>query len=73
VVLERVAAELAGTPSAEVARRHEVDPQRARILPAGLAIVQTVADRLGATPHVGAGGIREGIIMALDGADDETG
>jgi len=70
--LARATEELAGTPSEELARRHELDPERARILPAGLVLVQTVADRLGATPHVGSGGIREGVIIALDHGDDET-
>jgi exopolyphosphatase/guanosine-5'-triphosphate,3'-diphosphate pyrophosphatase len=70
--LDRAAAELATTPSAELAARHDLDPERARLLPAGLVLVQTVAARLGAIPHVGAGGIREGILIALAAGDDES-
>jgi exopolyphosphatase/pppGpp-phosphohydrolase len=67
--LERAAAILQAAPSAEVARTHEVDPERARLLPAGLVILRDVAARLGARVEVGAGGIREGVILsAFDGS-----
>jgi exopolyphosphatase/guanosine-5'-triphosphate,3'-diphosphate pyrophosphatase len=67
--LERAAAILQAAPSAEVARTHGLDPERARLLPAGLVILRDVAARLGARVEVGAGGIREGVILsAFDGS-----
>jgi exopolyphosphatase/guanosine-5'-triphosphate,3'-diphosphate pyrophosphatase len=64
--LDRAAALLRAARSAEVAREHGLDPERARILPAGLVILQAVAERLGARIAVGIGGIREGLIMARE-------
>jgi exopolyphosphatase / guanosine-5'-triphosphate,3'-diphosphate pyrophosphatase len=54
---------LASEPSAVVARRSEIDPQRARLLPAGLLILESMAQRLGSTIVVGRGGIREGVLL----------
>lgn len=54
---------LASEPSDVVARRWLIDPQRARLLPAGLLILEAMADRLGATITVGRGGIREGVVL----------
>ena len=62
--LERAAGILQASPSAEVARTYELDPERARLLPAGLVVLRDVAARLGAQVEVGAGGIREGVILA---------
>jgi exopolyphosphatase/guanosine-5'-triphosphate,3'-diphosphate pyrophosphatase len=62
--LERAAGLLAAAPSDQVAREHGLDRERARILPAGLVIVRAVAERLGARVTVGAGGIREGLLLA---------
>ncbi len=47
-----------------VARRFGVDRARARILPAGVAILAEVQDRLGVPMHVCDGGIREGAVLA---------
>jgi exopolyphosphatase / guanosine-5'-triphosphate,3'-diphosphate pyrophosphatase len=54
---------LASEPSAVVARRSQIDPQRARLLPAGLLILESMAQRLGSTIVVGRGGIREGVLL----------
>jgi exopolyphosphatase/guanosine-5'-triphosphate,3'-diphosphate pyrophosphatase len=54
---------LASAPSAIVARRSQIDPQRARLLPAGLLILEAMAQRLGTTIVVGRGGIREGVLL----------
>jgi exopolyphosphatase/guanosine-5'-triphosphate,3'-diphosphate pyrophosphatase len=54
---------LASEPSAMVARRSQIDPQRARLLPAGLLILEAMAQRLGTTIVVGRGGIREGVLL----------
>ncbi len=70
--LERARAILQGAPSADVARAHDVDPERARLLPAGLVILRDVASRLGARVQPGAGGIREGVILARLQVDPDT-
>ena len=49
---------------AGVARRFDVDRSRARILPAGVAILAEVQQRLGVPLHVCDGGIREGAVLA---------
>jgi exopolyphosphatase/guanosine-5'-triphosphate,3'-diphosphate pyrophosphatase len=54
---------LASEPSTMVARRSQIDPQRARLLPAGLLILEAMARRLGTTIVVGRGGIREGVLL----------
>jgi exopolyphosphatase / guanosine-5'-triphosphate,3'-diphosphate pyrophosphatase len=54
---------LASEPSAVVARRSQIDPQRARLLPAGLLILEGMAQRLGTAIVVGRGGIREGVLL----------
>jgi exopolyphosphatase/guanosine-5'-triphosphate,3'-diphosphate pyrophosphatase len=50
-------------PAAQVALRFEIDPQRARLLPAGLLILEGAATLLGAPLCVGRGGIREGVLL----------
>jgi exopolyphosphatase / guanosine-5'-triphosphate,3'-diphosphate pyrophosphatase len=54
---------LASEPSAVVARRSRIDPQRVRLLPAGLLILEGMAQRLGTAIVVGRGGIREGVLL----------
>jgi exopolyphosphatase/guanosine-5'-triphosphate,3'-diphosphate pyrophosphatase len=54
---------LAGAPAADVAERYLIDPQRARLLPAGLLILEAAGRLLGATLSVGRGGIREGVLL----------
>jgi exopolyphosphatase/guanosine-5'-triphosphate,3'-diphosphate pyrophosphatase len=54
---------LAAEPSAIVARRSQIDPQRARLLPGGLLILEAMAERLGTTIVLGRGGIREGVLL----------
>ena len=49
---------------AAIVRRYGVDRARARILPAGVAILAEVQQRLGAPLHVCDGGIREGAVLA---------
>jgi exopolyphosphatase/guanosine-5'-triphosphate,3'-diphosphate pyrophosphatase len=60
---ERALAVLAGESAARVAERFLIDPQRARLLPAGLLILQGVSRLLEATIQVGRGGIREGVLL----------
>jgi exopolyphosphatase/guanosine-5'-triphosphate,3'-diphosphate pyrophosphatase len=56
---------LVGTkPSRALVRRYGVDRARVRILPAGVAILAEVQQRLGVPLHVCSGGIREGAVLA---------
>jgi exopolyphosphatase/guanosine-5'-triphosphate,3'-diphosphate pyrophosphatase len=60
---------LASEPSAVAAERHAINPVRARILPAGAAILEAILvryrlDRL----HVSEAGIREGLVLATSHA-----
>lgn len=57
--------ELADQPAAEVARRFGIEPQRARLLPAGLMILEAAAKRFGMPLLVGGGGLREGVVLEL--------
>ncbi len=59
----RALALLSGAPAAEIAVRHDIDPARARLLPAGLIVLEAFAQRLGGVIEVGRGGIREGVLL----------
>ncbi|HWE09464.1 MAG TPA: hypothetical protein VG325_08915 [Solirubrobacteraceae bacterium] len=61
--LQRSLVVLTGEPAAAVARRFAIDPQRARLLPAGLLILAGAARLLQTTLTVGRGGIREGVLL----------
>jgi len=61
--LARALAILTAAPAVAVAAAYAIDPQRARLLPAGLLILEAIADRLGAALTVGQGGIREGVLL----------
>lgn len=54
---------LAREPSIEVARRFAIDPERARLLPAALLILDGVTRAFGSPLLIGEGGIREGILL----------
>jgi len=62
--LERGIRLLCETPIAELANRLELDPERVRLLPAGILVLQAVADRLGPL-QIAFGGLREGVILEL--------
>jgi exopolyphosphatase/guanosine-5'-triphosphate,3'-diphosphate pyrophosphatase len=63
--LERGIRVLAGEPAAEVGRRFELDPQRVRILPTGVLLLEKVSELLGQSLQIGKGGLREGVILDL--------
>jgi exopolyphosphatase/guanosine-5'-triphosphate,3'-diphosphate pyrophosphatase len=63
--VERAMRELCGRPSEEVGREHGLDPERVRLLPAGLRLLEAAADRLGCALAVGRGGLREGACLQL--------
>jgi exopolyphosphatase / guanosine-5'-triphosphate,3'-diphosphate pyrophosphatase len=48
-----------------IAARYDVDPWRARALPAGATIVAEIQRRLGVPLEVGRGGLREGVALEL--------
>jgi exopolyphosphatase/guanosine-5'-triphosphate,3'-diphosphate pyrophosphatase len=60
---ERALSVLTSEPAAAVAGRFLIDAQRARLLPAGLLILQGTSRLLEATIQVGRGGIREGVLL----------
>jgi exopolyphosphatase / guanosine-5'-triphosphate,3'-diphosphate pyrophosphatase len=63
--LERGVRVLSSTPVAEVARRFELDPERVRLLPAGILILEELSDRIGLPLTIARGGLREGVILEL--------
>jgi exopolyphosphatase/guanosine-5'-triphosphate,3'-diphosphate pyrophosphatase len=66
--LERAIRLLASAPAAELAERFELDPERVRLLPAGVLILEAVGDALGLSLKIGNGGIREGVVLELSAA-----
>ncbi len=65
--LAKALAQLAGEQSTAIAQRFSIDPERARLLPAGLLILEGVARAFGAPLFVGRGGIREGVLLEASG------
>ena len=63
--LERGIRVLCGDPSAEVAKRFELDPVRVRILTTGVLLLEKVSELLGQPLQIGKGGLREGVILDL--------
>jgi hypothetical protein len=60
---------LSSEPAAAAAERHVINPIRARILPAGGAIMDAILDRYGAERiRVSDAGLREGAILAVSHA-----
>jgi exopolyphosphatase / guanosine-5'-triphosphate,3'-diphosphate pyrophosphatase len=63
--LERAIRLLASAPATALAERFELDPERLRLLPAGVLILEAVSDSLGLPLKISGGGIREGVIVEL--------
>lgn len=63
--LDRALGTLRSAPAAHVAERLGIDPQRARLLPAGILLLDAAAERLGRPLLIGRGGLREGVVLAL--------
>jgi exopolyphosphatase/guanosine-5'-triphosphate,3'-diphosphate pyrophosphatase len=63
--IARAIAAFCCAPAAELADRHGLHPHRARILPAGLIVLDEAAARLGLTLQIAPGGLREGVVLAL--------
>jgi exopolyphosphatase/guanosine-5'-triphosphate,3'-diphosphate pyrophosphatase len=63
--LERGIRVLSITPIAEVAARFELDPERVRLLPAGILVLEALSDCLRLPLRIARGGLREGVILEL--------
>ena len=68
--LERGIRVLSSHPSDFVARRFELEPERVRLLPAGILILEAASECLGRPLQIGKGGLREGVILELLGGRD---
>ena len=66
--MQRALRVLSGAPAAEVSERFGLDPQRARLLPAGMLILDAAANALGCPLMIGRGGLREGVLIELAAA-----
>jgi exopolyphosphatase / guanosine-5'-triphosphate,3'-diphosphate pyrophosphatase len=62
--LERGIRILAESPAAEVAERFDLAPERVRLLPAGMLILEELSDLLSLPLSIGNGGLREGVILS---------
>ena len=63
--LERGLRILATMPSEEVARAFEMEPERVRLLPGGMLVLEEISDRLERPLMIGRGGLREGVILEM--------
>ncbi len=67
--LARALDAICAEPAATLAARHGLHPERMRILPAGLAILDATSARLGVELQMARGGVREGVILAMLAGD----
>lgn len=65
--MQRALRVLSDAPCAEVADRFALDPQRVRLMPAGMLILDAAAQSLGCPLLIGRGGLREGVLLELAG------
>ena len=65
--LQRALDVLAQAPVSEVAERLALDPERVRLMPAGMVILAAATQCLGCTLTIGNGGLREGVLLELAG------
>ena len=59
----RALGQLVAAPCHEIAERFGLDPERVRLLPAGLLILEAASDRFKTPLVVTVGGLREGVLM----------
>src|SRR4051812_4835321 len=62
--LERGIRILAEAPAADVAERFDLAPERVRLLPAGMLVLEELSDLLSLPLSIGNGGLREGVILS---------
>lgn len=65
--LRRALERVCKRPAEETARELDLDPDRARLLPAGIAMLTAAATRLGTELVPAGGGLREGAVLELSG------
>jgi exopolyphosphatase/guanosine-5'-triphosphate,3'-diphosphate pyrophosphatase len=63
--LERGVRVLSSTPIADVAARFELDPERVRLLPAGILVLEAISDLLELPVRIARGGLREGVLLEM--------
>jgi exopolyphosphatase / guanosine-5'-triphosphate,3'-diphosphate pyrophosphatase len=63
--LERGIRVLSLTPIADVAERFELDPERVRLLPAGILVLESLSKCLDLPLRIARGGLREGVLLEL--------
>ncbi len=63
--LERGIRVLSTTPIGEIAERFELDPERVRLLPAGILVLEAMSDLLELPLRIARGGLREGVLLEL--------
>ena len=63
--LERGIRVLSSTPIGEIACRFELDPERVRLLPAGILVLAAMSDTLDLPVRIARGGLREGMLLEL--------
>ena len=63
--LERGIRVLCTTGIAEIAARFELDPERVRLLPAGILVLEAISDLLALPLRIARGGLREGVLLEL--------
>ena len=61
---------LLSEPASAIAARFELDPERVRLMPAGVLVLDELARRLGQPLRICKGGLREGVIMEMMGSLD---
>ncbi len=54
---------LGAAPAEEVARRYELHPERVRVLPAGMLLLDEAARVFGCPLRIASGGLREGVVL----------
>ncbi|MEK6277014.1 MAG: hypothetical protein AABM29_03260 [Actinomycetota bacterium] len=64
VTVERTLRRLLASPSADVARELDLAPERVRLVPAALLILESIGKRLDTELRIARGGMREGLALA---------
>ncbi|MGH2907613.1 MAG: hypothetical protein ACRDKI_12710 [Solirubrobacterales bacterium] len=65
---DRVLAHVTAQPAEQLAQKFGIEFNRARLLPASLLVLGSLADHLGVELEVGRGGLREGVLIDRYGA-----
>ena len=65
--LARALSVLTSGPATDVAARFELDPQRVRLMPAGLLALEAAGQALDKPLQIARGGLREGVLLDLAG------